>query len=182
MGKTLRVAILGGGRMAQKHATAIRLQPGAGLVAVADPYLSEEEIQARFGTDIEGFRDIELMLEKQRPDIVHIVTPPHTHFPLAKLCLERGASVYVEKPFAPTAREAAHLIDLAESKNLRVCAALRCPPQRQPVMRPSQPSLWMPGRPERTLSVSSLPRPSVRKVRPGMSRRSVRNFVLPSAA
>jgi predicted dehydrogenase/nucleoside-diphosphate-sugar epimerase len=123
MGKTLRVAILGGGRMAQKHATAIRLQAGTQLVAVADPYLSEEEIQARFGADVQGFRDIEQMLVKQRPDIVHIVTPPHTHFPLAKTCLERGASVYVEKPFAPTAREAADLIELAESKNLRVCAA-----------------------------------------------------------
>jgi predicted dehydrogenase/nucleoside-diphosphate-sugar epimerase len=123
MGKELRVAILGGGRMAQKHAVAIRLQPGTRLVAVADPYLAEAEIKARFGSDVEGFRDIALMLEQARPDIVHIVTPPHTHFPLARQCLARGVSVYVEKPFAPTAQEAAELIELAESKNARVCAA-----------------------------------------------------------
>ena len=43
------------------------------------------------------------------------------------------------------------------------------------VIRPSQPSFWMPGRPARNLSVTSLPRPSLRKVRPGMSRRSVRS-------
>ena len=32
MSKELRVAILGGGKMAQKHGTAIRLQPGARFV------------------------------------------------------------------------------------------------------------------------------------------------------
>ena len=50
MTKELRVAILGGGRMAQQHATAIRLQPQARFVAVGDPYLSSDEIRERFGT------------------------------------------------------------------------------------------------------------------------------------
>jgi predicted dehydrogenase/nucleoside-diphosphate-sugar epimerase len=123
MTKELRVAILGGGRMAQQHATAIRLQPQARFVAVGDPYLSPEEIKQRFGADVEGFKSAEELLARAKPDVVHIVSPPHTHFALAKLCLSNGASVYVEKPFAPTAREAAELIDLAESKNLRVCSA-----------------------------------------------------------
>jgi predicted dehydrogenase/nucleoside-diphosphate-sugar epimerase len=123
MTKELRVAILGGGRMAQQHATAIRLQPQARFVAVGDPYLSSDEIRERFGADVEGFKDAAELLARARPDVVHIVSPPHTHFPLAKLCLQNGASVYVEKPFAPTAREADELLSLAESRNLRVCAA-----------------------------------------------------------
>ena len=123
MSKELRVAILGGGKMALQHATAARLQPGAKLVAVADPYLSAEEIRARFGSDIEAHTDIAQMLAQARPDVVHIVTPPATHYPLARQCLEAGASVYVEKPFAPTAREAIELLDLAESKGLKCCAA-----------------------------------------------------------
>ncbi len=65
---------------------------------------------------------------------------------------------------------------------VRVCAGIWCTIQRQLVIRPSQPSFWMPGRPERNLSVTSLPRPSLRKVLPGISRRSVRSSVLPSAA
>lgn len=123
MSKELRVAILGGGRMAQQHATAIRLQSGARFVAVGDPYLTSDEIKARFGADVAGFDSAERLLAEAKPDIVHIVSPPATHFSLAKLCLLNGASVYVEKPFAPTAREAAELIDLAEARNLRVCAA-----------------------------------------------------------
>jgi len=123
MSKELRVAILGGGRMAQQHATAIRLQPGARFVAVGDPYLTDAEIKERFGADIQGFTDAQRLLEGARPDVVHIVSPPHTHFELARLCLANGASVYVEKPFAPSAREAAELMDLAEARNLKVCAA-----------------------------------------------------------
>ena len=119
----LRVAILGGGKMAQKHATAVRLQPGARLVAVGDPYLSTEEIHERFGSDVAGFRDVRDLLTQARPNIVHIVTPPDTHFDLARTCLENGANVYVEKPFALNSREAAEILDLAQARNLRACAA-----------------------------------------------------------
>ena len=87
MTKELRVAILGGGRMAQQHATAIRLQPQARFVAVGDPYLSSEEIKQRFGTEVEGFKSAEELLATAKPDVLHIVSPPHTHFDLAKLCL-----------------------------------------------------------------------------------------------
>jgi predicted dehydrogenase/nucleoside-diphosphate-sugar epimerase len=119
----LRVAILGGGRMAQKHATAIRLQPGTQLAAVVDPHLGADEIRARFGGDVETFSDARQMLERTKPDIVHIVTPPSTHFALAKLCLEHGANVYVEKPFAATTDEAANVLALARERGLKVCAA-----------------------------------------------------------
>ena len=41
------------------------------------------------------------------PDVVHICTPPAAHFEAARAVLERGAHVYVEKPFALTTRDAA---------------------------------------------------------------------------
>jgi predicted dehydrogenase/nucleoside-diphosphate-sugar epimerase len=123
MGGELRIAILGGGKMAQKHATAIRLQPGARFVAVADPYLTPEEIAERFGADVRGFRDAATLLAEVKPHVVHIVTPPHTHFELAKTCLSNGANVYVEKPFALAEREAIEILELANSRGLKACAA-----------------------------------------------------------
>ena len=123
MSKQLRVAIFGGGRMAGNHATAIRLQADAKFVAVADPYLSPEEVRERFGADIEHYKDPQELLARAKPDVVHIVTPPHTHYPLARLALENGASVYVEKPFALSHREAADILDLAASKGLQATAA-----------------------------------------------------------
>lgn len=121
--RLLRVAILGGGRMAQKHAVAVRLQSGAELVAVADPHLTEQEIRNRFGNDVRGYREAADLLADAKPDIVHIVTPPATHARLAMQCLQSRAHIYVEKPFAPTEREAAEILELAASANLRACAA-----------------------------------------------------------
>ena len=65
---------------------------------------------------------------------------------------------------------------------VRTACGMRCTIQRALVMRPSQPSFWMPGRPARNLSVTSLPRPSLRKAEPGMSRRSVRSSLRPVAS
>lgn len=123
MGQQLKVAILGGGRMAQKHATAVRLQADASLSAVVDPFVSAEELKTRFGADVAPFADVDQMLAAVKPNVVHIVTPPHTHHALAMKCLAGGASVYVEKPFALLSQQAAEILDLAQSKGLKACAA-----------------------------------------------------------
>ena len=81
------------------------------------------EIKARFGADVDAFRDAQQLLAEAKPDIVHIVTPPQTHFELARLCLEGGANVYVEKPFALASDQASEILDLAQRKGLRTCAA-----------------------------------------------------------
>ena len=48
------------------------------------------------------------------------------------------------------------------------CAGgIRCSTKRAEVMMPSQPSFWTPGSPARNLSVTSLPRPALRKRAPG---------------
>jgi predicted dehydrogenase len=46
-----------------------------------------------------------------------ITTPNHTHFELAKYCLEAGLHVVLDKPFTVTSDEAPALIDLAQKKN-----------------------------------------------------------------
>ena len=56
----------------------------------------------------------------------------------------------------------ARLAEELEADGARVLRH-RCRIQRADVIRPSQPSFWMPGRPARNLSVTSLPRPSLRK-------------------
>jgi nucleoside-diphosphate-sugar epimerase/predicted dehydrogenase len=63
------------------------------------------------------------MLNAERPNVVHIITPPETHAELTKLALMHDAHVYVEKPFALNVDEAREVLDLAESRGLKVCAA-----------------------------------------------------------
>ena len=49
-----------------------------------------------------------------------MVTPVGTHFELAKVALENGKHVFVEKPFTSTTQQAEELIELADRKNLRI--------------------------------------------------------------
>lgn len=119
----LRVALLGAGKMAIQHAAAIRHCDRADLVAVVDPAVPAAEIQSRFGADIATFVDLATMLASAKPDVVHVVSPPDTHAELARTCLEAGAHVYVEKPFALTTADAESILDLAAAKGLRACAA-----------------------------------------------------------
>ena len=123
MSEILRVALLGGGKMALQHAAAIRQCPDARLVAVVDPHVAMEELKAKFGADVAALPDAQSMLAEIRPDVVHVVTPPASHAALARQCLEAGAHVYVEKPFALTTADAESVLRLAESRGLKVCAA-----------------------------------------------------------
>jgi predicted dehydrogenase len=47
-------------------------------------------------------------------DVVAVITPVSTHYPLAKKALENGKHVFVEKPFTQTAEEAQELIEIAD--------------------------------------------------------------------
>jgi predicted dehydrogenase len=66
------------------------------------------------------FSNLDELLSDARPDVVHITTPPATHFNLARLCLERGCHIYVEKPFTLHEAEAHRLVALANEKGLKL--------------------------------------------------------------
>jgi len=121
--QTLRVALVGGGKMAAQHAAAIRRCTGVRLVAVVDPAVEANELRSIFGSDVATYSDVAIMLSESRPDVAHIVTPPGTHAALARASLEAGVHVYVEKPFALSVADAESVIALAMAKGLKVCAA-----------------------------------------------------------
>lgn len=121
--RVMKIAILGGGKMAVQHAAAIATLRNVRLVAVADPVVPEGELKTRFGSEVTIFRDVKTLLKEAAPDIVHVVTPPGTHAELARLALENNAHVYVEKPFALSEAEAREVLELAEAKGLKACAA-----------------------------------------------------------
>ncbi len=53
-------------------------------------------------------------------DAIIIATPVDTHYQFAKKALEAGKHIWVEKPFTSASEEAEELIELAESKNLKI--------------------------------------------------------------
>jgi predicted dehydrogenase len=118
----LKVAIVGCGKIADSHANQIQRITGCEIVGVCDREpLMAKQLYERF--PIKGYySDLADMLRTARPDVVHITTPPASHFTIAAECLEHGSHVYVEKPFTVDADEARALIALAEEKRLKVTA------------------------------------------------------------
>jgi predicted dehydrogenase len=118
----LRVAIVGCGKIADSHAEQIKRIHGCQIVGVCDREpLMARQLYERFPVE-RYFSDVQQLLEEARPEVVHITTPPGSHFSIAKLCLEWGCHVYVEKPFTLYEADARALIDLALAKNLKVTA------------------------------------------------------------
>ncbi len=64
--------------------------------------------------------DINEILADDRVDAVAIATPVHTHFPIAKACLESGKHVLLEKPLASSVEQGETLVKLAKEKGLQL--------------------------------------------------------------
>ncbi|MER6172570.1 Gfo/Idh/MocA family oxidoreductase [Streptosporangium sp. NPDC001681] len=96
----IRVAVVGTGGIAGIcHLPALRTQSHrARVVAAADT--DEARVRA-FCTEHaipRAYPSLEAMLDAERPDLVHLCTPPHLHAAQARICLKAGAWVWIEKP------------------------------------------------------------------------------------
>jgi predicted dehydrogenase len=119
-----RVAIVGTGGIARQHANAIRGQAGrARLVAAAD--VDADQLRAfRVEHDAgAAYTDVGEMLERERPDLVCVATPPALHADLSVRCLEAGAWVLCEKPLCASLAELDR-IAAAERASGRHCASV----------------------------------------------------------
>ena len=118
----LKIGIVGCGKIADQHVDAIHRIPDCEVVALCDREpLMAKQLGERFGISA-CFSELSEMLEAARLDVVHITTPPQSHYSLAKQCLESGSHVYLEKPFTITAGEAESLIRLAERRDPKITA------------------------------------------------------------
>lgn len=119
-GRRLRAAVIGTGKISEEHLRFLSEAPCVALAAVCDlsPSLARYAVR-RFGAG-RAFSDSGQMLREIRPDVVHVLTPPHTHVPLVTDAIREGAHVIVEKPVAPTHREFHELTALAQSRGRRI--------------------------------------------------------------
>jgi len=92
----LKVGLLGAGRIAGVHATAITSNPGSTLVAVSD-YIPQnaEKLAAQYGCDA---RSTEEIIADPTIDAVLIATSTDTHSDLIEAATTAGKAVLCEKP------------------------------------------------------------------------------------
>lgn len=118
--KPLRAAVIGGGVISDHHLRFLAGSAEAELAAVCDlsPAVAEFA-RDRFGAGV-AMTDHRRMLEEERPEVVHVLTPPATHVEVISDCLRAGAHVISEKPVAPTHGEFLELWSLARERGVEL--------------------------------------------------------------
>ncbi|HET6742720.1 MAG TPA: Gfo/Idh/MocA family oxidoreductase [Kribbella sp.] len=104
----MRVAVVGAGGWGEHHARIFARRPDTELVAILGR--TPERTQARaeqYGTT--AYTDLELMLERERPELITVCLPNEDHYDLTLKLVRTGVPLLVEKPL---------VFDLAEADTL----------------------------------------------------------------
>ena len=112
----MKTCVIGAGHISRQHLACLRTLPQVELAGVCDlsPALAESAAE-QFG--VAGwYVDHRKMLAEICPDVVHVCTPPASHFALAVDCLEADAHTIVEKPITTRTEEFERLRALAEAR------------------------------------------------------------------
>ena len=79
------------------------------MVAVCDiDDIHAKNFSEEYG-GVPAYRDYREMFDKEKPDLVTIGTPDHSHVPIAVTALRAGCDVYCEKPLTLTIAEGIHV-------------------------------------------------------------------------
>ncbi|MGH9615416.1 MAG: Gfo/Idh/MocA family protein [Acidobacteriaceae bacterium] len=117
---SLKIAIIGCGKIADAHVEEIRKIPSVHLAAVCDldPIMAEQ-LACRFAVP-QWYSDSAKMLEVEKPDVLHITTPPQSHLPLTRQAVAAGCHVYLEKPVAPRHCDAEAIVAAVRASNCKL--------------------------------------------------------------
>ncbi len=133
----LKVGILGAGRIAAVMADTISKMKTAECYAVASRSMEKAMEFASLHNVTRPFGSYEDMLADKDLDLVYVATPHPFHFEHAKMCIDAGKPVLVEKPFCVNTKEARELLDYASEKNIFISEAMwiRYMPMYETIMK-----------------------------------------------
>jgi len=121
----MRVGVIGVGSMGKNH---VRVYSEiAELVGVTDVMQeSSRSVAEKFG--VRSFASPQELFKEV--DAVSICTPTSEHFKVAKMAIEQGINILVEKPFTGQSSTAAELVELAEKAKVTLASGFieRCNP------------------------------------------------------
>ena len=120
MSSTIRFGVVGYGYWGPNIVRNLQGMPGVELAAVCDKSSVARKRAHKSHPQVYVTADSAEVMTSPEVDAVAIVTPVWTHFELAKVALENGKHVFVEKPFTSDVRQAEELIELADKKNLKI--------------------------------------------------------------
>jgi predicted dehydrogenase len=114
----VRVAVAGAGYIGQAHMGVARRSASCELSAIVDPAPAAEAIASRAGVPL--YKSLDELFERDRPDGVILATPNRLHVEHAMRCIAAGVPALLEKPIAPTVKEAKALVRAVDESRAKV--------------------------------------------------------------
>jgi nucleoside-diphosphate-sugar epimerase/predicted dehydrogenase len=111
----ITAAIVGAGYIAQYHVDAVRATPGVSVRAICDLNRGRAERFAEAAGVDAAYSNLGELLEAEKIDVLHVLTPPHLHAGPAEQALRSRVDVLVEKPMAHSVETCRELRRLAEA-------------------------------------------------------------------
>lgn len=116
MSTQFRAGMVGAGHICEIHVAAVKALPDVELVGVTDLDHNRARAHAEeWGTS--AFDSLEQLVEAGA-NVIHVLTPPSAHAPVALAALELGCHVLIEKPIAEDEAEALEIGRVAAAKGL----------------------------------------------------------------
>ena len=112
----LRIAVVGLGKMGISHFAILNAHPDVEVIACDGSLLLTDVLEKNVNMPV--WRDYDRMLAQERLDAVVVATPSRLHAPMVRAALERGLSVFCEKPFCLDWQDSEALARLAADKGV----------------------------------------------------------------
>jgi predicted dehydrogenase len=114
----LRIAVAGAGYIGQAHIDSALRNEALVLSAIVDPSAAAAALAEQTG--VPCYANLQDLFANDKPDGFVIATPNALHVAHAQQCLDAGVPILLEKPIAPTVKEAQALVNECEAKRGRV--------------------------------------------------------------
>ena len=116
----MKVGLVGCGVAVEHHLPGLLSVPGREVVLCDTDEQKMERLAQRVGAK-NSYSDFKDMLRAEKPDAVHIMTPPKTHADLSMMAAGAGSHILVEKPMAMTVEECELMIEAARKNKVSLC-------------------------------------------------------------
>lgn len=113
----VKIGLIGFGYWGPNLARNFNVNPEFELASICDFSPDRLETAGRFYPQVNLHNTVEDFFKNAELDAIAVATPVATHFELAKMALNTGRHVWLEKPMTEKVEQAEELIELAAQKN-----------------------------------------------------------------
>jgi len=117
MKNKLNIGVVGTGHLGKLHTKMFKEIDNCNLVGINDSNIEQAKVVGK-EFDVNVFESINDLLDKV--EAVSIAATTSAHYDLAKLCLDAGKHIFIEKPITATIQQAEEIVESAKSLNLNI--------------------------------------------------------------